>query len=113
MLSLPSEDLQHRADDLPADHPAEQGIGRPGRCSLPLGPGPFFTKELTDIKGLSTINVRVESITKAPGSGRGRSPAIDAPRSHAYAAEGLRVHRHFEQSTWARLLPENDQDRSA
>ena len=27
---------------------------------------PFFTKELTDIKGLSTINARAESITKAP-----------------------------------------------
>ena len=27
---------------------------------------PFFTKDLSDIKGLSTINARVESITKAP-----------------------------------------------
>ena len=27
---------------------------------------PFFTKELSDIKGLSTINARSESITKAP-----------------------------------------------
>ena len=27
---------------------------------------PFFTKELSDIKGLSTINARAESITKAP-----------------------------------------------
>ena len=27
---------------------------------------PFFTKELSDIKGLSTINARGESITKAP-----------------------------------------------
>ena len=27
---------------------------------------PFFTKELGDIKGLSTINARAESITKAP-----------------------------------------------
>ncbi len=27
---------------------------------------PFFTKDLSDIKGLSTINARAESITKAP-----------------------------------------------
>ena len=27
---------------------------------------PFFTKELSDIKGLSTINARAETITKAP-----------------------------------------------
>ena len=27
---------------------------------------PFFTKEISDIKGLSTINARAESITKAP-----------------------------------------------
>ncbi len=27
---------------------------------------PFFTKQLSDIKGLSTINARSESITKAP-----------------------------------------------
>ena len=27
---------------------------------------PFFTKELSDIKGVSTINARAESITKAP-----------------------------------------------
>jgi putative SOS response-associated peptidase YedK len=27
---------------------------------------PFFTKELSDIKGLSTINARAESVTKAP-----------------------------------------------
>ena len=27
---------------------------------------PFFTKELSDIKGLSTINARAETIMKAP-----------------------------------------------
>ena len=27
---------------------------------------PFFTKELSDVKGLSTINARAESITTAP-----------------------------------------------
>ena len=27
---------------------------------------PFFTKELSDVKGLSTINARAESLTKAP-----------------------------------------------
>src|ERR1700710_2383487 len=32
---------------------------------------PFFTKELSDIKGLSTINARAESINKAP---TGREP---------------------------------------
>ena len=27
---------------------------------------PFFTKELSNIKGLSTINIRAETIMKAP-----------------------------------------------
>lgn len=27
---------------------------------------PFFTKDLKDVKGLSTINARAESITRAP-----------------------------------------------
>ena len=38
------------------NHPGEQAIGREGvgACSLSLVP--FFTKELSDIKGLLTIN---------------------------------------------------------
>jgi putative SOS response-associated peptidase YedK len=31
-----------------------------------MGPGAVFTKDLKDIKGLSTINARAETIMKAP-----------------------------------------------
>ena len=53
--------LQHRTDNLPADHPAKRGL-----VLARWGLVPFFTKELSEIKGLSTITARAESIIKAP-----------------------------------------------
>ena len=41
---------------------------------------PFFTKDLKDVKGLSTINARAETITKAP---TWREPFKKTPLQHS------------------------------
>ena len=58
--------LQRSSDDTPASHPAEPGHRRSRTDRGSMGMVPFFTKDLKDFKGLSTINARSETITKAP-----------------------------------------------
>ena len=58
--------LQRSADDAPANHPAEQRLRRPRTDPGTMGPCPVLHEGHQGRKGLSTINARSETITKAP-----------------------------------------------
>lgn len=56
--------MQRRADDLSAGNPGRSTDRGPRAGPDALGLVPYFTKRLSDVKGISTINARAEKVEK-------------------------------------------------
>jgi putative SOS response-associated peptidase YedK len=60
--------LQRRTYDIPTHHPADRETGNRELVLMRWGlvPFSFFTKQLSDVKGVSTINARAETVEESP-----------------------------------------------